>query len=65
VSDKPFQVVSAYNVKVEPKAYAQRCVVCAGYGRVSKHQDTLESGRFPCHGCQGKGYILVPLELDK
>ena len=31
----------------------QKCPVCGGYG-------TLKYGTLKCHGCKGRGYILVP-----
>jgi len=34
---------------------AQKCPVCNGFG-------TLKYGSLTCHGCEGKGYVLVPNE---
>ena len=39
--------------KVKPTHVGQKCPVCAGFG-------TLKFGQIKCHGCEGKGYILVP-----
>lgn len=44
--------------KVKPKFIAQTCPVCNGFG-------TLKHGTLNCHGCQGKGYILIPTEEVK
>ena len=41
-----------------PKKIAQRCPVCNGFG-------TLTHMKRVCHGCRGKGYVLVPVkEID-
>jgi DnaJ-class molecular chaperone len=37
---------------------AQKCPVCNGFG-------TLKYGTIKCHGCDGKGYILIPAEEVK
>lgn len=42
-------------IKVKPKYIAQRCPVCNGFG-------TLKYGSKTCQGCEGKGWVLVPLE---
>lgn len=39
---------------ISPKYYAQECPVCNGFG-------TLKFGSKTCQGCQGKGYVLVPV----
>lgn len=36
--------------------YAQICPVCCGSG---KYKDKLEDKRRKCHGCDGKGWIVV------
>lgn len=36
-----------------PEKIAQRCPVCNGFG-------SLKYGTVQCHGCKGKGYVLVP-----
>jgi len=40
-----------------PRSVAQRCPVCNGFG-------TLKYGSLICHGCKGRGYILVPAEKE-
>lgn len=36
-----------------PQKYSsQRCPVCNGFG-------TLKSGVLVCHGCKGKGFIVI------
>lgn len=42
-------------IKVKPTHVAQTCPVCNGFG-------TLKHGTLKCHGCDGKGYILIPAE---
>lgn len=39
--------------RAKAKFVAQTCVVCNGFG-------TLRHGTLKCHGCAGKGYILIP-----
>ena len=39
----------------KPKQVPIKCVVCNGYGKVTYD-------RVVCHGCSGKGYILVDAE---
>ena len=34
------------------KIIAQRCPVCNGFG-------TLKYGALVCHGCNGKGYVMI------
>lgn len=41
--------------KVKPSKIGQKCPVCSGFG-------TLKYGAIRCHGCDGKGFILVPAE---
>jgi len=41
-----------------PKSVAQRCPVCNGFG-------TLKYGSIKCHGCDGKGYILIPAKREE
>ena len=38
--------------EIKPKFVPVKCVVCNGHGTVTYQ-------RIKCHGCQGKGYILV------
>lgn len=40
-------------IKFVPKYVAQKCPVCNGYG-------TLKHGTIKCHGCDGKGYVIIP-----
>lgn len=39
--------------KITPEVHAEKCPVCSGFG-------SLKHGSLVCHGCEGKGYILVP-----
>jgi len=34
---------------------AQKCPVCNGFG-------SLKWGSITCHGCRGKGYVLLPVD---
>ena len=43
---------------VEPKTYAQKCPVCNGFG-------SLKYGSKVCQGCNGRGWILVPVDREK
>ncbi len=43
------------NANLKPKAIAQKCPVCNGFG-------TLKYGTIKCHGCKGRGYVLVPID---
>ena len=40
---------------VTPKQIPVKCPVCNGFG-------TLRYGSVVCHGCQGKGYVLVDVK---
>lgn len=44
--------------RVKPKYVGQTCPVCNGFG-------TLKFGVKICQGCQGRGYILLPVEAVK
>ncbi len=45
--------------KVKPSQVGQKCPVCSGFG-------TLKYGTIKCHGCNGKGFILVPaIEVEE
>lgn len=41
-----------------PKVIAQKCPVCNGFG-------TLKYGEIVCHACKGRGYILIPNEIER
>ena len=43
---------------VDPKYYGQKCPVCNGFG-------TLKYGSISCQGCSGKGWVLIPTEIDR
>jgi len=42
----------------KPKFIAQKCPVCNGWGTVSFK-------RIPCHACESKGYINIPIEIER
>ncbi len=46
------------NISTKPKYTAQKCPVCSGFGTVSFK-------RIACHACNGRGYILIPTEIDR
>jgi DnaJ-class molecular chaperone len=41
-----------------PKVHSEKCPVCNGFG-------TLKYGEIVCHACKGKGYIIVPNEIER
>ncbi len=41
------------NLEFQPKVFAQKCPVCNGYG-------TVNYGKKTCHGCSGRGFIVLP-----
>lgn len=41
--------------KLKPKYIPVKCAVCNGFG-------TVNWGQSKCHGCDGRGYILIPPE---
>jgi len=43
---------------LKPKFIAQKCPVCSGWGTVSFK-------RTICHACEGKGFILIPAEIER
>jgi len=45
-------------INIKPQFIAQKCPVCSGWGTVSFKKVT-------CHACEGKGFILIPLEKDR
>lgn len=53
-SNKPILEVA----KLTPKVFAQKCPVCNGFG-------TLSFGKVDCHGCDGKGWIVLNNELGE
>jgi len=44
--------------EIKPKYLGQRCPVCNGFG-------SLRYGEKQCQACEGRGYILIPVEEDK
>jgi DnaJ-class molecular chaperone len=42
----------------ESEYKAQKCPVCNGFG-------TLKYGTLVCHGCGGKGWVLIPGKIDR
>jgi DnaJ-class molecular chaperone len=49
------EITKINNIDLKPTHVGQRCPVCNSFG-------TLRSGSQVCHGCHGKGYILIPVE---
>lgn len=45
------------SIELKPELFAQKCPVCNGWGTVSFKQVL-------CHACEGKGFILIPLEKE-
>ena len=45
-------------LQAKQKYVAQKCPVCNGCGTVSFK-------RVPCHACFGKGYIMIPTEIER
>lgn len=41
-----------------PENFAQRCPVCNGHG-------DLNYGKKICHGCKGKGYLILPVKSEE
>ena len=44
--------------QLKAKYIAQKCPVCNGWGTVSFKQ-------IICHACEGKGYIMIPVEKER
>lgn len=44
-------------IKTIPKCHAERCPNCNGFG-------SLAYGKKTCVSCLGKGYVIVPNELN-
>ena len=51
------QTIQVEKIEVKPLFIAQRCPICNGFG-------TLKFGTLSCHGCDKKGYILIPAEKE-
>ncbi len=58
MNKKSNEIQVSENVKVKPTGMPFRCVICNGFG-------TLAYGKKTCQACDGKGYILVPVEEVK
>ena len=43
---------------VIPKVHSEKCPVCNGFG-------SLKYGELLCHACKGRGYIIVPNEIER
>ena len=56
--DKPKETQVSETVRVKPTGMPFRCVICNGFG-------SLSYGKKVCQACNGKGYILVPVEEVK
>jgi len=54
---KPHIKIDSFT-KFKPRGLAQRCPVCNGFG-------TLNYGQKVCQACEGKGYVLIPVEEEK
>lgn len=58
MTDGKQETLTKVNINVvTPKYYAQECPVCHGFG-------TLKHGTKLCQGCEGKGYIFVPVDKE-
>ncbi|MEK6878479.1 MAG: hypothetical protein AABY22_02670 [Nanoarchaeota archaeon] len=55
---EPQEKIKIIVEKVKPSAIAQACPVCNTFG-------TLGYAKKVCHGCDGKGYILIPTDKEK
>lgn len=51
----PKPVMKTVDGTFVPSHLAQRCPVCNGFG-------TIKYGEKICQGCEGKGYVLVPVQ---
>jgi hypothetical protein len=56
MKDQP--IIETTEGKFIPQSLGQKCPVCNGFG-------SLKFGTILCHGCEGKGYILVPVQEFK
>ncbi len=55
MNKKADEIQVSESVRVKPTGMPFRCVICNGFG-------TLKYGEKICQACDGKGYILVPVE---
>ena len=44
--------------KTQTSLTAQKCPVCNGFG-------TLKYGSLICHGCKGKGYVVINVAIQR
>lgn len=51
-------MIDGQNDSLKPQFIAQKCPVCSGFGTVSFKKIT-------CHACDGRGYILIPTEIER
>lgn len=56
--DKPTDLIGIKITEIEPTHIGQRCPVCNGW-------TTVAHGMKKCPSCEGRGYILVPVEKIK
>lgn len=55
---EPQEKIKIIVEKVKPSATAQACPVCNTFGTIGYAKRT-------CHGCGGRGYILIPIEKEE
>ena len=53
---KPKEEAKINDTKIKVNKIPFKCPVCGGFG-------TLKYGAIKCHGCEGKGYIVVAQEV--
>ena len=41
------------------------CVICNGSGKVDPEEGSASKAKITCHGCGGKGWIVVPEEAPQ
>ena len=46
------------DTNLKPAYLPIKCPVCNGFG-------TVNWGKATCHACEGRGYILVPVDGDR
>jgi len=56
--NKDRQTERVFESQLNPQRIAQKCPVCNGWGTVSFKRAT-------CHACRGKGFILIPAEIER